>query len=112
MYAAGQAQPISLLTMLTNNRSASRIRRRPMVSRKLSFSVPERGSDGWQLEYEFALPETDRKILFKGVEIAEAAILTRREALSHSPDGFVEGQEIKIALDTLSKLKKEGLKFL
>ena len=51
-----------------------------MVSRKLSSSVPERGSDGWQLEYEFALQETDRKILFKRVEIAEAAILTRREA--------------------------------
>jgi hypothetical protein len=83
-----------------------------MVSRKLSSSVPERGSDGGQLEYEFALQETDRKILFKRVEIAEAAILTRREALSHSPDGFVEGQEIKIALDTLSKLKKEALKFL
>jgi hypothetical protein len=27
-------------------------------------------------------------------------------------DGFVEGQEIKIALGTLSKLKKEVLKFL
>ena len=42
-----------------------------MSSRKLSSSVRERGSDGWQLEYEFALQETDRKILFKRVEIAE-----------------------------------------
>jgi len=67
---------------------------------------------GGNSKYEFALQETDRKILFKRVEIAEAAILTRREALSHSPDGFVEGQEIKIAPDTLSKLKKEVLKFL
>lgn len=83
-----------------------------MVSRKLSSSVPERGSAGWQLEYESALQETDRKTLFKRAEIAEAAILTRREALTHSPDGFVEGQEIKIALDTLSKLKMEVLKFL
>ena len=83
-----------------------------MVSRKLSSSVPERGSEGWQLEYESALQETDRKTLFKGVEIAESAILTRREALTHNPDGSVEGQEIKIALDTLSKLQKEGLKFL
>jgi hypothetical protein len=84
-----------------------------MVSRKLSASVPERGSEGWwQLEYESALQETDRKTLFKRIEIAESAILTRREALTHNPDGSVEGQEIKIALDTLSKLKKEGLKFL
>jgi pterin-4a-carbinolamine dehydratase len=83
-----------------------------MVSRKLSSSVTEGGLDGWQLEYESALQETDRKTLFKRVEIAEAAILTRREAVTHSPDGFVEGQEIKIALDTLSKLKKEVLKFL
>jgi len=51
---------------------------------------------GGKLEYEFALQETDRKILFKPVEIAEAAILTQREALSHSPDGFVEGQVIKL----------------
>jgi hypothetical protein len=83
-----------------------------MVSRRLSSSVPEGGFDGWLLEYESALLETARKTLFKRVEIAEAAILTRREALTHSPDGFVEGQEIKIALDTLSKLKKEVLKFL
>ena len=83
-----------------------------MVSRKRSSSVPASGSDGWQLEYESALQETDLKTLFKRAEIAEAAILTRREALTHSPDGFVEGQEIKIALDTLSKLKKEVLKFL
>jgi len=41
-----------------------------MGSRRLSSSVPERGSDAWQLEYEFALQETDRKILFKRVEIA------------------------------------------
>jgi len=83
-----------------------------MVSRKFSSSVREGDFDGWQLEYESALRETDRKTLFKRVEIAEAAILTRREALTYSPDGFVEGQEIKVALDTLSKLKKEVLKFL
>lgn len=82
-----------------------------MVSRKLSSSVPEGDSDGWQLEYESALQKTDRKTLFKRVEIAEAAILTRREALTHSPDDCVEGQQIKIALDTLSKLEKEVLKF-
>ena len=81
-----------------------------MGSRKLSSSVPERGSDGWQLEYEFALQETDRKILFKRVEIARP--LSLRGAKPTVLDGFVEGQEIKIAPDTLSKLKKEVLKFL
>jgi hypothetical protein len=38
----------------------------------------------WQLEYESALQETDHKILFKRIEVAEAAILTRREILPRS----------------------------
>ncbi|MGZ4731176.1 MAG: hypothetical protein ACXVZH_03445 [Terriglobales bacterium] len=49
--------------------------------------------------------------LFKRIEVAEAAVLTRREVLVQSPDGFAERQEIKLALDQLRRLKKEVLKF-
>src|SRR5689334_23071564 len=35
----------------------------------------------WREEYEAALQETDHKMLFKRIEIAEAALLTRREFL-------------------------------
>ena len=37
----------------------------------------------WQREYESALLETDQSTLFTRVEVAEAAILTRRDALEH-----------------------------
>jgi hypothetical protein len=64
------------------------------------------------MAYEAALQETDHKTLFKRIEVAEAAILSRREALTQSPDGFSEQQEIKPALAKLRSLKKEVLKFL
>jgi hypothetical protein len=89
----------------------SRVRRRPMASGKISSLVPGSDCPQWQLDYESAMQETERKVLFKRVEIAEAAILNRREALMHSSDGFAERQEIKMALDKLRTLKKEVLKF-
>lgn len=78
-----------------------------MASNESSFSGPAQ----WQVEYESALLETDRKLLFKKIEAAEAAILTRREVLTHSPDGFAERAEIKSALAKLRMLKKEILNF-
>jgi hypothetical protein len=83
-----------------------------MASHKFSPSVPQRAFPQWQLEYESAMRETDHNTLFKRVEVAEAAILTRREVLMQSPDGFAERQEIKLALAKLRNLKKEVLKFL
>jgi hypothetical protein len=83
-----------------------------MPHRKFSTSVREKVvSQPWQLEYESAIQETDRKILFKRIEVAEAAILTRREVLMQSADGFAERQETKKALATLHNLKKKALKF-
>jgi hypothetical protein len=82
-----------------------------MASHEFSSSVPERSSPQWQLEYEAALQETDHRTLFKQIEVAEAAILTRREVLVQSPDGLAERQQIKAALDQLRRLKKEALKF-
>ena len=82
-----------------------------MTSHKFSSSVPGGTLPHWQLEYEAALKETDHKTLFKRIEVAEAAILDRREALVQGRDGFAERQEIENALDKLRRLKKEVLKF-
>ena len=82
-----------------------------MASHEFSSSVPEGSLPQWQLEYEAAFKETDHKTLFKRIEVAEAAILARREVLVQSPDGFAERQEIKLALNKLRRVKKEILKF-
>ena len=58
------------------------------------------------------MQETDHKTLFKRIEVAEAAILARREILTQSVDGFAERQASKEALEKLRNLKKEVLKFL
>ncbi len=65
----------------------------------------------WREEYEAALLETDRRLLFKRVEIAEAALLNRRESLKHESDGRVERQEIERALEKLWELKEDVLNF-
>ncbi|MGA9814284.1 MAG: hypothetical protein WBQ64_15975 [Terriglobales bacterium] len=82
-----------------------------MASQQFSSSVPEGRSPQWQQVYEAALQETDPRTLFKRIEVAEAAVLARREVLVHSSDGFAERNEIKVALDKLRRLKKEILKF-
>src|SRR5580704_13941060 len=61
----------------------------------------------WRREYEAVLQETDRPALFKRVEIAEAALLDRREALINGSDGHAERREIEIALENLRTLKKK-----
>jgi hypothetical protein len=65
----------------------------------------------WRLEYESAMKETGHKALFKRVEAAEVAILTRRDMLTLSPEDFAEWQEIEMALDKVRPLKKEVLEF-
>jgi hypothetical protein len=65
----------------------------------------------WRLEYESAIKEGDHRALFKRVEVTEAAILTRRDMLTLSPEDFAEWQEIEMALDKVRHLKKEVLKF-
>ena len=82
-----------------------------MASRKDSSSTQESGFPQWQVEYESALQETDRKALFKRIEVAESTILARREILMQSSDGLAERQALKVALEKLRNLKKEVLKF-
>jgi hypothetical protein len=65
----------------------------------------------WREEYEAVLQETDHKMLFMRVEIAEAAIRSRREALMRSSDGLTERREIENALDKLRTVKRDVLNF-
>jgi hypothetical protein len=66
----------------------------------------------WQRDYEAVLSETDTNALFKCVEIAEAAILTRRDALKLSVEQHSERRALEEALANLGVIKRERLKFL
>jgi hypothetical protein len=65
----------------------------------------------WQREYEAVLSETDNTRLFKRVEVAEAAVLLRLEALSKDSDHHTERQAIDDALTHLGLLKRNRLGF-
>jgi hypothetical protein len=82
-----------------------------MASPGSSSAVPERKFRQWHLEYEAATKETDPGTLFKRVEIAEAAILNRCEALMQSSEALPERQEVDLALANLDTLKRDILKF-
>jgi hypothetical protein len=83
-----------------------------MALRDLSLtSFPSLRFPNWQREYESALLETDNGVLFKRVEVAEAAILTRRDALEHDSSGKTERSAIEDALANLRVLKRDRLHF-
>jgi len=82
-----------------------------MASDETPFLGPALHFPQWQGEYEAALRETDRKMLFKRVEIAEAALLNHRDALTQDSDDRVEEQEIESALKSLRALKRDVLDF-
>jgi len=50
-------------------------------------------------------------MLFMRVEIAEATLRSRREALLRSSDGLTERREIEKALDELRTMKRDVLNF-
>ena len=81
-----------------------------MASQDSLPPAPIQGSRQWRLDYESALQETDHKILFKRVEIAEAAILNCQEAMEPNLDAR-ELTEMEIALAKLRHMKKEILNF-
>jgi len=82
------------------------------MASQFSSSVPDRRVPQWRVEYEAALREGDHERLFKRIEVAEAAILTRRDVLEQGSDGSAERREITLALAKLESMKKEVLKFL
>jgi hypothetical protein len=65
----------------------------------------------WQGAYEAALHESNIHQLFKLVEIAEAAILTRRDGLERSRGNRTERRAIDQALQVLLVIKQGQLKF-
>ena len=81
---------------------------------------------GWRDNYQAALKETNTFALFTCVEIAEAALMTRRSALQrscgdhrsgdhplgdHSSGDQAERREIEEALENLRVLKRDRLRF-
>lgn len=83
-----------------------------MASRLPSSPIQAVYTPEWRREYEAVLEETDRPALFKRVEIAEAALLNRRETLTTDSHDQCERQEIESALENLRALKKKVLNFL
>jgi hypothetical protein len=65
----------------------------------------------WQRDYEAVYGETDKTALFKKVEIAETAMLIRRDLLTCSVDNRAEWQALEASLAELHVLKKERLNF-
>ncbi len=67
--------------------------------------------DDWQHAYELVLRESDNQALFKRIEVAEAAILLRRDVLKSSPDQEAECKALADALAHIRSLKKNRLGF-
>ena len=65
----------------------------------------------WQLAFEAALRAPDTNSLFKLVEIAEAAILVRRDQLNGKSRYSAEQRAIAAAFHRLSAIKKNKLRF-
>lgn len=63
----------------------------------------------WHQAYDSVLRETDDRALFKRIEVAEAAILTRKEVLAHGSDHHPERQAMEDALVNLQRLKRDRL---
>jgi hypothetical protein len=68
-------------------------------------------SSDWLRAYEAMLEETDFYALFKRVEVAEAAALTRRATLEGMGGDSSERRQIEAALETIRTLKRERLRF-
>jgi hypothetical protein len=77
---------------------------------KRSRNVPLRFPQ-WQTDYEAALQETDRKMLFKRIGLVEPTLLSRRDELMTDPGAKEELREIETALKKISAIKKDVLDF-
>ena len=78
-----------------------------LVQRDTSLRYPE-----WQGHYRVALLETDRNRLFKEVEVAEAAVLTRLQALPPETNSRAERAQLMHAWSGLQMIKRRKLGFL
>jgi len=65
----------------------------------------------WRPAYESVLRENDRNLLFERIEVAEAAMRTRHDALSQLPGHDAERRALEEALANLLTVKSEFLGF-
>ena len=77
-----------------------------LIQGELRLRSPE-----WQGKYRAALLETDRAALFKKVEVAQAAVLTRLEQLRPETANLSEWYELVHARSGLQIIKEEKLGF-
>jgi hypothetical protein len=63
----------------------------------------------WQREFEAALREVDPQSLRQRVDVAEAALFLRLQALVGNPEGNEERQAITDAIETLRAIQSEKL---
>ena len=78
-----------------------------LVQRDTILLYPE-----WQGAYRAALLETDRKQLFKEVEVAESAVLARLQVLPTQTENLPERHQLLHAWSGLQMIKKKKLGFL
>lgn len=77
----------------------------------MASEFSSRHLEDWQQKYAAVFRETDRLVLFKRVEEAEAAIRLRREALGRASEPEPGPQALDAALAQLGVVKKELLHF-
>ena len=65
----------------------------------------------WQNKYDAALHETDRCLLAKCIEVAEATVLVRLETIRKGANDCAEREAIVDALTNLDILKRDRLGF-
>lgn len=82
-----------------------------MEPNRSTSSFPSQEANDWQRAYELVLQEADDAALFKCIEVAEAAILTRREFLLSSATHPEELKAIEDALAHVRFLKRSRLGF-
>lgn len=78
----------------------------PLSSALASLRFP-----AWQRAYEATLQTTDQAALFKLVEVAESAMLVRRDLLNGVSSHTDERNALEDALRVLAGIKKERLLF-
>lgn len=76
-----------------------------------TFSSRRNDGSNWQNAYESVLQELENSALFKRIEVAEAAILIRRDAMVSSADRPAERKALADALAHVRFLKKSRLGF-
>lgn len=65
----------------------------------------------WRRAYHLASLEQDPLLLFKRIEVAEAAVRLRREAIARGAGSLEERRLLEDALHGLKELKRERLNF-